>query len=246
MGNYPEAVGAIVTDYMERVKQQLRLVPTRDRDEFLREIQSHVFEAYTQEPGEDGVARILKVFRNLGEPAEVVCERLPETMARQKLPLHIVAAVLIAIFGIPLGFGGTAVVLGVLLAVAGIVFGYFAVGALTVFTGLVLMLAGLLRVYEPEFWDRLIATGVVQMNGEFAQVIEPLSAETQGFFMLMVGLVFAGAGTGMLWLGKYLVRGFRFLAGLVFDFIRKLGRRLREWIRLQEGGIWVKLSERVL
>jgi hypothetical protein len=50
----------------------------------------------------------------------------------------------------------------------------------------------------------------------------------------------------MLWLGRYLVRGFRFLAVLMFDCIRKLGRRLREWMRLQEGGIWVKLSERVL
>jgi len=59
----------IVRDYLERMKTQLRLVPAREQDEFLREIQSHVYEAYQQTPGEDDVAKILAVLRSLGEPA---------------------------------------------------------------------------------------------------------------------------------------------------------------------------------
>ena len=58
MNNYPEVVPKIANDYLERVKSQLRLVPVRERDEFLREIESHLYEAYQQTPGEDDVARI--------------------------------------------------------------------------------------------------------------------------------------------------------------------------------------------
>ena len=76
MNNYPEVVAKIASDYLERVKSQLRLVPTREQNEFLREIESHLYEAYRQTPGDDDVARILAVLRNLGEPAEVVSDRL--------------------------------------------------------------------------------------------------------------------------------------------------------------------------
>ena len=107
MNPYPEVVEKIANDYLERVKSQLRLVPAREKDEFLLEIQSHLYEAYQQMPGEDDVARILAVLRNLGEPADVVSDRLPGTMVRsgtkRNLPLYIVTGILIALFGIPLG-----------------------------------------------------------------------------------------------------------------------------------------------
>lgn len=48
MNNYPEIVAKIANDYLERVKSQLRLVPAREQDDFLREIQSHLYEAYQQ------------------------------------------------------------------------------------------------------------------------------------------------------------------------------------------------------
>ena len=51
MSNYPDVVAKIVSDYLERVKSQLRLVPVREQNEFLREIESHVYEAYQQTPG---------------------------------------------------------------------------------------------------------------------------------------------------------------------------------------------------
>lgn len=110
MNSYPEVVEKIADDYLERVKSQLPLVPIREQSEFLAEIESHLYEAYQERPEEDEVARILAVLRNLGEPAEVVSERLPRTMARsgktRSLPLYVVGGILIALFGIPLGFGG--------------------------------------------------------------------------------------------------------------------------------------------
>src|SRR5260370_26673188 len=113
MNNYPVVVGKIADDYLQRVKSQLRPVPPREQEDFLREIQSHVYEAYQQTPGDDDVVRILVVLRKLGEPAEVVSDRLPAAMVRsgtkRSLPLYVVGGILIALFGIPLGFGGVGV-----------------------------------------------------------------------------------------------------------------------------------------
>ena len=118
MNSYPEAVAKIANDYLERVKSQLRLVPLREQNEFLAEIESHVYEAYQQTPGDDDIARILAVLRNLGEPAEVVYDRLPRTMARsgakRNVPLYVIGGIFIALFGIPLGFGGLGVMIGIL------------------------------------------------------------------------------------------------------------------------------------
>jgi len=105
MNNYPEVVAKIASDYLERVKSQLRLVPAHEQGEFLREIESHLFEAYQQTPGEDDVARILAVLRNFGEPAEVVADRLPGAMVRSgtkhNLPLYVVGGILIALLAFP-------------------------------------------------------------------------------------------------------------------------------------------------
>jgi uncharacterized membrane protein len=125
MNDYPEVVAKIASDYLERVKSQLHLVPAREQDEFLKELQSHLYEAYQQTPGEDDVVRILTVLLNLGEPAEVVSDRLPGAMVRsgtrRNLPLYVVGGILIGLFGIPLGFGGVAVLVGILVTLAGIV-----------------------------------------------------------------------------------------------------------------------------
>ena len=112
------------------MKSQLGLVPIREQNEFLREIESHLYEAYQQTPGDDDVARILAVLRNLGEPAEVVSDRLPGTMVRsgtkRNLPLYVVGGILIALFGIPLGFGGLGVLVGILGGLAGMLVAFYA------------------------------------------------------------------------------------------------------------------------
>src|SRR5579863_8489299 len=106
MNNYPEAVAKIADDYLERVRSQLRLIPAREQDDFVREIRSHLYEAYQhqvdqQTPGEDDVSRILGVLRNLGEPAEVVSDRLPGSMVRSGTKrnqlLYVAGGILIAL-----------------------------------------------------------------------------------------------------------------------------------------------------
>jgi uncharacterized membrane protein len=235
MNNYPEAVAKIVNDYLERVKSQLRLVPAREQDEFLREIQSHLYEAYQQTPGEDDIARILAVLRNLGEPSEVVSDRLPGAMVRsgrrRNLPLYVMSGILIALFGIPLGFGGVAVLVGLLLALAGIVVAYYAAAGSVLLVGAISTLLGLTRIFLPQLWDKLTMLGFIQIDGPPAEFLDHLSSLDQGLVMVLFASVFVASGLGMLRLGRYLLRGLRFLFSLVFDWMRRFAQTARRKLR---------------
>lgn len=231
MEAYPEVVAAIVADYMARVRRQLHEVSAAEREEFLREIESHVFESYQRAPDGEDVARILTVLRNIGEPSEIVSERMPEAMvrmgARRSLPLYIVAGVLIALFGIPLGFGGVAVLAGVLLLLAAAVAAYYAASGAILITATVFLLAGFVRSYQPELWDKLVLLGVIQMNAEQAEILEHFSAAAQGFVLTAAGCALGAFGIGMLWAGRYVLRGLRFLYQLLFDWVRRSAQAVR-------------------
>jgi uncharacterized membrane protein len=235
MNNYPEVVAKIANDYLERVKSKLRLVPAREQDEFVKEIQSHLYEAYQQMPGEDDVARILAVLRNLGEPAEVVSDRLPGAMVRsgtrRNMPLYIVSGILIALFGIPLGFGGVGVLLGLLSALTGVVIAYYATAGSILLVGAALTLLGVTRLLLPQLWDQLLTLGFIQMNGPLADFLEHFSVPDQGLLMILFAGVFVAGGLGMLWLGRHLLRGLRFLFSLVFDWTRRFAQSLRRRLR---------------
>ena len=242
MENYPEIVAKIANDYLARVKSKLNLVPPAEQDEFLREIQSHMFEAYQRTPGEDDVARILTVLRNLGEPAEVVADRLPGAMVRsgseRNLPLYIVAGIFIALFGIPLGFGGVSVLVGLLLALTWFVVVFFAITGSVLLAGSVIMLIGLSRFFVPQLFDRLVSLGFIELNGP-AELITQFSPADQGLFIVLFASVILAAGLGMLWVGKHLLRGLRFLFTLAFDWARRAAKSIRQRLdRDKRDGIW--------
>jgi uncharacterized membrane protein len=232
---YPEVVAKIVNDYLERVKSQLRLVPAREQEEFLREIQSHVYEAYRQTEGDDDVARVLAVLRNLGEPSEVVADRLPGTMvrsgAKRNLPLYILTGILIALFGIPLGFGGVGVLIGLLAAVAGILVAYFAAAGSILLVGAIFTLLSFVRFALPDLWDKLVLLGVIQINGPAAEFLDRLSPPDQALLMILIATVFVACGLGLLWLGKYMLRGMRFLLTLTLDWTRRFAQTVRRQLR---------------
>ena len=235
MNDYPEVVAKILEDYLHRLKNQLRRVPAPEREEFLQEIRSHVYEAYQQEPEGDEVDRIFRVLRNLGEPAEVVADRLPDAMVRsgtkRGLPLHILAGILIALFGIPLGFGGVAVLLGVVAMLAGVVIVYYGAAAILTVGAVVLLSFGLTLLYRPELWNGLVSSGAIQMDPNVARVLARVSASDQGYVLVVFGLILAVVAVTMLYLGRYVVRGTRFLAGLILDWVKSLAERARRLAR---------------
>jgi len=235
MSHYPEVVARIAGDYMERVKSQLRLIPAQEQAEFLREIESHLYEAYQQAPGEDDVAKILAVLRNFGEPAEVVSDRLPAAMVRsgtkRNVPLYVAGGILIALFGLPLGSAGAGVLVGLLGATAGILVAYYAVAGSFLLVGALTMLLGLIRILLPQLFDRLVLLGYVQFNGPVGEFLDNFSPAYQGLLMILFASLFAAAGWGMLQLGTRLLRGLRFLCSLTFDWMRRLAQGLRRKLR---------------
>ncbi len=235
MNNYPEVIAKITNDYLERVKTNLRLVAAPERDEFVREIHSHMYEAYQQMPGDDDVARILAVLRNLGEPADVVSDRLPGAMlrsgTRRNLPLYVIGGLFIALFGIPLGFGGLGVLLGLLVALAGVVIAYYATAGSLLLVGGLFGLLGLSRMVVPELWDKLVMLGFIQIDGPVADFLAHFPVSDQGLFIILFASLFIVAGLGMLRLGKSLLRGLRFLFNLVFDWMRRFAQTVRRKLR---------------
>jgi uncharacterized membrane protein len=231
MNNYPEVVAKIANDYLERVRSHLRLVPAREQDDFLREIESHLYEAYQYTPGEDEVSRFLAVLRNLGEPAEVVFDRLPGAMvrsgAKRNQLLYVAGGILIALFGIPLGFGGVAVLMGLLAALAGIVAVYYAIAGTILLGGALFMLMGMTQIVLPQVWDKLLTLGFIRLDGPPVQFLDQFSAPDQGLIMVLFAGLLAVSGLGMLRLGRRLLRGLRFLFVLAFDWIRQLAQRVR-------------------
>jgi uncharacterized membrane protein len=239
MNDYPEAVAKIADDYLQRVKAQLHLVPAREQEDFLREIQSHIHEAYQEAPGDDNVASILAVLRNLGEPAEVVADRLPGAMVRsgtkRSLPLYISAGIVIALFGLPLGFGGVGVLVGLLIALMGVVFAYYMLTASFLLVGACFMSLGLIRVLAPDLWDKLVMLGYIQTGGPFAELFDHLSPTGQAFIMLVFASAFVASGLGLLRLGKYLLRGLHFLLSLAFDWTRRFAQSVRRRLHQNRG-----------
>ncbi|MCK7461657.1 MAG: hypothetical protein MZU84_06145 [Sphingobacterium sp.] len=65
-------VAQIVDNYLERLKKGLKGISAKDQDELVREINSHIYESFRNDPTPDEVARILKVLDKLGEPSAVI------------------------------------------------------------------------------------------------------------------------------------------------------------------------------
>jgi uncharacterized membrane protein len=239
MKNYPDAVAKITDDYLERVKAKLRLVPANEADEFVREIQSHIYEAYQQSTGPEDIAKILAVLRNLGEPSEVVSDRLPGALVcsgtKRNLPLYVVGGILIALFGIPLGFGGVGVLLGLLFALTGVVIAYYAAAGSILLAGAIFAVLGFTRMLAPELWDKLVRLGFIQINGPVADFLRHFPPSDQGLLIVLFASVFLISGLGMLRAGKYLFRGLVFLFTLILDGMRRFAQSVRRKLRWEHG-----------
>jgi hypothetical protein len=93
------------------------------------------------------------------------------------------------------------------------------------------MLLGLTRIFLPQLWDQLLMAGFIQINGPPAEFLDRFSPPDQGVFMILFASVLVASGLGMLWLGRYLLRGLRFLFSLVFEWVRRFAQSIRRKLR---------------
>jgi uncharacterized membrane protein len=208
-------VAQIVDNYLERLKKGLKGIPAKDQEELVKEINSHIYESFRADPTPDEVARILRVLDKLGEPAAVIAARMPEAMVtlgkKKKLPFLILAGLLIAFFGVPLGLGGLGAAVGLIIALLGLVLAFYIVAFSLILTGWLTAIALAIRAFKPDFLDPWMDVYPLVPDPTLNIVIYILGA-----------LLMAGLGFGMLWLGTRLMRGMRF----VFRF---LVAKIRTW-----------------
>jgi uncharacterized membrane protein len=224
MNEYSPVVEKIVSDYLLRLKGQLGTIPTPAHQEILQEIESHIYESYAAETAANEVDRILFVLRKLGEPAEVLSSRVPRTMVaigkRRKLPLYILGGAVALLFGVPLGLGGVALLVGLLAGIFGLLVAYFALGTSLVVGGLLIMVMGGLLVFYPDLTSKLLFMGYLHLDWGTSD-LNQMPLVYQGLLSLLIGLILAAVGLGLLWLGKYLLKGLRYLLILVSQKIRQ-------------------------
>jgi len=207
--NYPENVEKIVNDYLSRVRNHMKGVPETDRNDFLKEIDSHIYESYIDEKNGDEVGKILKVLKKFGEPSEVFSKSAPQSMYKigkeKNIPLYILIGALIAIFGLPLGFGGLGVILGILGVLLGIVAAYYAVAIGFTLGGLAGVIASIIHIADPEFFLNLTGESDMITIG-FLQISNPTLEGVLGIF---ASFILAALGIFLLFMSKYIFRGLK-------------------------------------
>lgn len=206
--DFSPAVGKIVEDYLRRLRGHLQGLPEKDQNELTREVYSHIFESFGQEDGSrDEIDRILAVLARLGEPETVVAESVGASMVgmgkRRKLPLYILGGLLIGLFGLPLGAGGAVVFLGMVLGLLTLVLIYYTTAAALTIGGALGVLVTFMKWISPDFAVHL---GV---QWGLAPDFESLPAR------LLLSFLMTGLGLALFWGGRYLMKGLKFIIGLV-------------------------------
>jgi uncharacterized membrane protein len=206
-------VAQIVDNYLDKLKKGLKGIPAKDQEELIKEIHSHIYESYRSDPTPDEVARVLKVLDKLGEPASVISARMPEAMVtlgkKKKLPFLILAGLLIAFFGLPLGMSGIGLVAGIIIAILGLVLAFYVLAFSMILTGWLAAVVLIVRLVVPGFLDPYMDIYPLVPDPAFNLVIYILGA-----------LLISAIGFGLLWLGSRMMRGIRFVFRFLFGKIK--------------------------
>jgi len=220
---FPQPVEKIVNDYLERLDARLKGMPAGDRRELADEIRSHVYESYVNESSGDEIERILAVLRRLGDPADVISSRMPQAVARlgkgKRAPLYILAGILIALLGVPLGIGAVAVLVGLLAALLGLLIAFYGAGISLVVAGFFTSVVSAIAILAPG-----ILYSIDEAVGAEVMVFGPFQHNPQvaGIVGLVLSLMVIGLGLLMLWSGKYIWHGFRFVIALIMQKVRSI------------------------
>lgn len=239
---YSPAAQAVINDYLERVKQRLSGFPPADREDLLREIKCHIDESFAAETAGEEMDRLLRVLRRLGEPADVVSERMSPAMIslgkKKGLPFYILAGTLIALFGVPLGLGAAAVLIGVLAMIFGLLLAYFATALSLLVSGVAGMIVSVIFVLDPGLVDRINSVFGGNSNQQImisgtAWYVPP---QTAAVISLFICAVLTGIGYLMMRGGRHLLRGTGYLIRISWSKITEIFDRNRKASAARQPG----------
>ena len=223
--HYPETVQKIVNDYLGRVKQYLKGMPEKDRDESVREIESHIYESYINDTTPNEVDRILNVLGKLGEPSRVFSDKIPGKVVdmgkKRNMPLYILAGVLIGLFGLPIGVGGIGVLFGLVGAVLALIMAYFVTAGSFIIGGFAGMAVSIIRIVDPVYLDHVAEF----ISIDVANTLYFSSPVAEGILGLFASMMLAAVGVLMLIFGRYIFRGISFLFNMTVEKIKDFRRK---------------------
>ena len=230
---YSPAAQAVINDYLDRLKYRLAGFPPVDREDLLREIACHIDEAFAAEVGGDEMERLLRVLRRLGEPADVISERMSPAMIKlgkkKGLPFYILSGVLIAFVGLPLGIGAAGILIGVLAAILGLLVGYFAAAFSFLISGVAGMIMSVFLFMDPTIIERI--NRAFGGNGDIHLIVtgSPLNMppQTEAAITFVVCAILTGLGALMIWGGRYLLRGIGYLFRISWQKLREISETRR-------------------
>ena len=218
--NYPQPVEKIVDNYLERLEGYLQGLPGSDKEEFIKEIESHIYESYQNDAAGDEVDRILRVLRKLGEPGDVYAKKAPEAIVKmgsdRKRPLYILGAILIAFFALPLGMGAVGVIIGIIGAIFGLLAAYFVTAFSFVLAGFLGIIFSIIKIAHPEFLDEV----VIKLGGQVSHFFHPT---LEGILGLIACLILTGLGVLMFYFGRNIFKGLKFLWNISIAKIKEIG-----------------------
>lgn len=223
--SYSENVKKIVNDYLEKISVHMKNMPQKDKDDFIMEIESHIYESYMNDKNENEIDRILSALNKFGDPSEVFQKKGPETMYKigkeKNIPLYIIIGTLIAIFGLPLGFSGLGVLLGLLGLLLGILIAYFATALGFTLGGMAGIFASIIHIVDPTFFHRISGETITFSTGFFSFP----NTTVEGVFGIFISLILTALGLFMFFSGKYIFRGLRTVTNLSFKKIKDIFRK---------------------
>jgi uncharacterized membrane protein len=234
----PQNASRIANDYLDRLSIRLMGMPLNDRREILDEIKSHIYDAYMNETAGDEIDRILIVLKRLGDPADVISSRMPQAVGRlgigKKAPMYILAGSLIALFGVPLGLGAVALLTGLMTALFALLVAFYGAGISLVVGGFLSSIICLIAATSPGILDRFnSAVGMEVLKiGPLPFVNDPQLA---AIIALIISLLLGVLGLLLLWSGKFVWRGFRFVGMLIIKNVRDAFNRLLQSKPIKAG-----------
>ncbi len=135
---------------------------------------------------------------------------------KKNRPLYILAGVFIALFGLPLGIGGVAVLFGFVITLLALIFSYYVVAFSLILAGWIGAIISVIKIINPYFLDSYI---------DWTPIVS--DPTLNGVITLSVSLITAALGILLFWFGRYIMRGIKFLISLPFEKIKEIKRKRR-------------------
>jgi ABC-type multidrug transport system fused ATPase/permease subunit len=130
---------------------------------------------------------------------------------------------------VPLGIGGVAALFGFFIALASLLASYFVFAGALALSGILMIALGACRIYLPGLWDRLVETGILQIDSDFERVLALGDAGAQGYIILLAGCALVAAACTLFYFGRAIFRGISNLAFLLLDRARKAAQKIRKY-----------------